>query len=133
MRGIHQHALHGLHLMRVISRQNHLADAMLMGRQHQRQRPANGHQPAVQGQFSQQQDVACIHRADLARGNDDRHGDRQVEGRALLAQIRRGQVHRHMAAGRGEAVIFHGGIHALTAFAHGGVRQANHGEGKLSA
>ncbi len=68
-----------------------------------------------------------------ARRGQDPQGDRQVEGRALLAEAGRPQVDGDAVAGEGQAGIPDGCAHALPALPHGGVRQAHRGEGREPA
>ncbi|MNT68640.1 hypothetical protein D3C72_2068900 [compost metagenome] len=64
----------------------------------------------------------------LAAGGQDAQRDGQVEAAGLLGQVGRCQVDGDAAVGEFVAAVEDGGAHALAAFAHAGVGQADDGE-----
>ncbi len=63
-----------------------------------------------------------------AGGNQDAHGDGQIQAGPRFAHAGRGQVHGDPAPGPREAARHQGGSHPVSRLAHGGVRQADHGQ-----
>jgi hypothetical protein len=61
-------------------------------------------------------------------GGQDADGDRQIEGRPLLANVRRSEVHGHRVARHAVAGIAHRRAHAIETLADGALRQPDHGE-----
>ena len=63
---------------------------------------------------------------DLASGNETgrrqhAEGDREVEGRAHLADVGRGEVDRHVTPRKFETGVPDGALHTVAALAHAGV------------
>ncbi len=90
------------------------------------QHPVDPPDVAVEGQFPE------IHRPHEGRllqdplGGQERESDGQIIDAALLAHVRRGQAHRHVAvAGKVVARVLHGGPDPLLGLLHGGVGQAH--------
>ncbi len=95
-----------------------------------RQRAPDLAHAAVQPELSGQRPVAQQPLGQLARGDEDRGGDRQVEARPGLAQVRgrkadRDPLQREVAAGVGDRRP-----HPLAALAHGRVGQPDDREGR---
>ena len=85
------------------------------------------HQP-VEGELAQEQGARDVGRG-LLGGEDDAHGDGQVVGRALLAQVGGGQVDGDALLGEVEAGVADGGAHPLLRLLDRRVGQADDGEG----
>ena len=84
---------------------------------------------AIQRQLANEEAVLQLVQPDLLRGRQNAHGNGQVIGRPLFAQVGRGQVHGNTLVGRKiQPTVFDGGVHPVAAFAHGGVGQAHQGE-----
>ena len=70
---------------------------------------------------------------ELAAGDQDAHGDRQVQTGSGLGDVRRGQVDGDALEGQREARVGQGRMDPLAAFAHGSVGQADRGERRQPA
>ena len=111
----------------VFGRNKQLGHARLLGGKGHGQGTGNGAQCAIQPKLTQK----CLVRlwlwdVLLRRQNADEH--RQVIQTAGLAHIGGSQVDGNMAGGPGAVQVFDGAAHPLTAFLHGGIRQAHHGK-----
>jgi len=91
-----------------------------------------GHRSAYRSQFTPQAQLSSAPDPvqpcgiQLPAGCQHGQGDRQVEGGAFLAQIRRGQVHDHPSEGHAQMAVADGCPHALSRFLDGCIRQAHH-------
>jgi hypothetical protein len=74
---------------------------------------------------------ACIQ--NLLCGSQNSHRDRQVEARALLAEVGRGEVYNHLLGGHTALRVLEGGANTLLALLHGIVGQAHKVEAYTSA
>ena len=89
------------------------------------QRTAHGHQPPVQRQLAQQHGLAQpMKRLRRARSQQSNR-DGQFKRRTFLFHIRRGQVDRHLAEGKGQATHGDGRADAVAAFLDGHAGQAD--------
>jgi hypothetical protein len=71
-------------------------------------------------------------RADLAGGQQDTEGDRQVESPAFFGKVRRRETYGDMARGECELGVGECCTDALLALLHDGCRQAHHTESRQS-
>ncbi len=99
-----------------------------------RERQGAGHraQCAVEAELAdgRQRPAAVAAVRGLPGGDEEREGDRQVEGRPLLAQVGGSQVHGHASGGELEGRVDDRRPHALAALLHGGVGQPHDAEGR---
>ena len=98
---------------------------------HHGQCTAHWAQQAGQSQFASQLVFGQFfgRNGDLAGGGEDAHGNRQIETAGFFGQIRRGEIDGDFFGGEVEAALDDGGAHAVAAFFHFGVGQADDIEG----
>jgi hypothetical protein len=92
------------------------------------QHPAHRLDLGVQGQLADHRERRVGGTVQRARGREDAQRDRQIEGRAFLADVGRGEIDGDAVVGEGEAGVADGRPHTLAAFPHRGVGQADGGE-----
>ncbi len=114
----------------VLPRQEQPPDPQLAATGGHRQSSLDRLEAAIQAQLAQQQVLGQPVLGQLAAGGEDPHRDRQVERRALLAAVGRGQVDGHPLEGEAEAQVADRRIDPLTAFAHRAIRQPDQGVGR---
>jgi hypothetical protein len=119
-------------LRRVLFRQDEHADAGGAGAQRDGQRAAHGAHAPVEREFAQGDGVGqAVERAQVAVRAQHPERDGQVEGRALLAHVGRGQVDRRLVEREEEAAVVDRSPYALARLAHGGVGQPDDGDGRV--
>ncbi len=128
---VHRHALDGARLPRVLSRDPDRPSPFPLRRRHDRQDAPHRAERPVERQLADE-DTLLDRRpsGDLPRGEQQRHRDRQVESGAFLSHVGRGEIHGDLSRREFIAAVPEGGQHALSALAHGRVRQAHDGEGR---
>ena len=94
----------------------------------QGQRPRDRPHGAVEPQLPEEAAARRGVRRHVAVGGEQAHGDGQVQPGALLADPRRGQVHRHPAQRPRQRRRQQRGAHPVAGLATGGVGQPDHGE-----
>src|SRR5437667_5612955 len=82
---------------------------------------------AIEAELAEDAPAGEVREAEVAEGGEEPEGDRQVEGRALLAHARGPEVDRHPALGVLEAAVAERRPDALGALADGAVREADGG------
>ena len=90
-----------------------LSRTMALRCQCERHRTAHRPQFTAQAQLSSAPDPLKLGRIQLAAGRQHGQGNGKVEGRTLLTQIRRSQVHDHPGEGHAQMAVADGGSHAL--------------------
>ena len=126
--GEHADALDEGSLRRVDARDDGAAVARVARGADHRQHAVGVAQQPLQREFAQQHRAAQV-RFDLAAAGEDADCDGQVVGGALLAEVGGGEVHGDALHGELAAGVADGGADALARFLHGGVGQADDGEG----
>ena len=111
----------------VFGRQKQLLHAVLHSGHRHGQNAGHGAQRAVQSQLSQKRPLTAGG-GQLALRGHDAHKHRQIVHRPGLAHVGGGQVDGDAAGGPLIVQVFDGAAHPLTAFLHGGIRQAHHGK-----
>ena len=98
----------------------------------QRDREHAAHRPdaAVERQLAHHERAIEPGRLHEAGGAEDADRHRQVEGRALLAELGRGEIYRDPIDRKLEAHVADRGPDAVAALPHGGIRKPNRGEGR---
>ena len=95
-----------------------------------REGPSDRARGTVEAHLSNYRDIAQPLGGHLAGGREQRGGQSKVEARARLAQVRRSQVDGDSLEGELPAGVDEGGPDALARLPHGGIRQADDGEGR---
>ena len=116
-----QDAAHGAHLA---------AERKLAG---QRRRPRIERTERGGGRFAGARAAEGAVEPHLPGREQDRHRDGQVEQRAVLVDVGRGEVHRDAAVVGAEARVGDGGGDAVVALAHRRVRQPDHDDLRVAA
>ena len=124
-RGKYLRALDAADLPGVLRGQQEALHAPLHHGDHHRQRAAHGPDAAVQRQLAEHAQAVQRLLVDHAHAAEYAQGDGQVEGGALLLQVRRGQVHDQPFRREAEAAVLHRRAHPFPGFLHRGVRQAD--------
>ena len=128
---MHLDALDQRRLRRIRVRHDHAALALPRGSHDRGQHPRHGPQPPVESEFADVdglRDRGGIHRS-FGRERGDR--DRDVEGRPVLGQTRRRQIHRQPAARQREPAVLARVVHALHRFAERFVGEPDDAELRL--
>ena len=118
------HAADQRRLARVILRDEGAAHPTLTGERDHREDTVEVAHRAVEAELADDHRIVEARAGiELAGGQEDAEGDRQVVGGAALAQVGRGEVDGDVAVGEAGAGIAQGGAHALLRLLDGGVRQ----------
>jgi len=80
---------------------------------------------AIEGELTDEEGILDPLRPNLLSSQEDAHGNGQVVGRALFAQVSRSQVDGKALVGVEEPGVLDGRPHALSGLLDSGVRQAN--------
>ena len=116
-------------LARVVGRHDESIHVALPQAQRHGQRTVYGAYGAVQRELAEKGKVRQPRGTYLLRGDENTQRDGQVKGAALLSSVSRREVDGNAPARPLKAAVAQGGQHALLAFAHGAVGQADDGEG----
>ena len=119
------HALHAGGLLRVVRGQQQPADAAAPRRNRHGERAAHADHAARQRELAHRGGAVQRLGVQHAAGCQNRQRDGQVVGRALLFDVRRGEVDCQAGHRERQAAGGHRRAHALAALLHGGVRQAD--------
>ncbi len=122
--GDHLDAVHKRSLCRVRLGDKNRVETPLARQAHHRQNAARVAHLALQRELAQK-DAACGRLRDLASGDEYPDRDREVIGRALLAKVGRGQVHRYALVGELVTRVLDGGAYPLPSLLHRGVAQTH--------
>jgi site-specific DNA recombinase len=117
-------------LGRVARRNEKPRDAAAPAVERHRQHAADRPDMSVERELAEGDRVLDETRLDDPRGREDAERHRQVEGRAFLAELGGGEVDRDAIHGEVEPRVPDRGAHAITALAHGRIRQAHRREGR---
>ncbi len=109
------------------------AALLLVGRHRRGQHAGHRRQPAIEAELAQRDEPGDLLARQHAHGDQQRHGDRQVEMAALLGDVGRRQVDGDAPGRQRQAERVEGGADPLAAFADRLVGQADHGEGDQAA
>ncbi len=86
-------------------------------------------QAAVEGDLAHEQHVGQVRQGEGPVGGQEPDGRGEVEGRAVLAQARGGEIHGDAAVPlEGDPAVAQGRADAGLALPHGGIGKAHHGE-----
>ena len=110
-------------LGRIVRRDNQPPQSRIAGAYGDREHAAHGLQRPVERQFAHKQRPLDRFGRDALHRRKDPHGDRQVEARTLLAEIRRSQAHDGLAARHPLPDVVEGGTDPLFALLHGIIGQ----------
>ena len=114
----HRHAVHHRRLGGVLQGHHHALGPRGLRPDRHRQDAGNRLDAAIQGQLPHHL-VARQHPGlDMSRRLQQAQGNRQVERRPRLAQVRRGEVHGDAPHREGKAAVRHGRLDAVAALAH---------------
>ena len=108
------------------------AEALAPRVQRDREHPAHRAHAAVERQLAHQERAIESARLHEAGGAEDAHRHRQIEGRALLAQVRRRQVHGDPVDRELEPRVADRGPNPVPALAHGRIRESHGCVGRQS-
>ncbi len=117
----------------VLGRDGDRLDATLARRLGDRQHPGHRAQRPVEGELADHRQRRPVREVELARGSQQRGGDRQVEAGARLAQAGRGEVGDDPAEREVEAAVDHRRPHPLARLAHRRVGEPDDGKGRQPA
>ena len=109
----------------VLGRNDQALDAGLRGGDGHRQDGAHRPRAAVQRQLAQDGHVVQAIPVDLLRSGQNAQRYWQIVGGAFFLEVGGGEVHHGAPVGKVKAGVFQRRAHAVAAFAHGRVRQAD--------
>ena len=124
----HRHAFDHRGLGGALQRHHHAVRPRFQSPDRHRQGAGNGLDAAIERQLAHHLIAGQHPGLDVPRRLQHPQGDRQIEGGARLAQVRRGQIHGDAPQREGEAAVGHGRLDAVAALAHRGVGQPHGGE-----
>ncbi len=107
----------------VAARHHQAAQSFAAGPHGERQHAPHGPQRTVERQLARKHRIGQRRGVDAPHRREDPHGDRQIETRALLAQVGRREVHHHLPARHPLARVLERRADALLALLHGIVRE----------
>ena len=90
------------------------------------QQPRDGAHRAVEGELAQKYRTLRIRPDELLARLEEAHRHREVERRALLLSVRRGEIDGDLPHREGETAVLDGGAHALARLLDGGVGKPHH-------
>ena len=124
----HAHARHHTGFGQILARQDERLEPRGARRKRDGQRPSNRPNRTFEPQLAEHRDPAQAGGRDLLRGGEDADRDRQVECRAVLANVGRGKIHRNPLERERVARVGQRGVHALPALLHRAEREADRDE-----
>lgn len=124
----HRQVVHQAAFTSVLRRQDQAVNIPITGRHRHRQHTANRLDATVQGEFPHVEIALGPLDGDHPGGGQQTDRHRQVEGRAILADIGRRQVNGDPAVGKIVAGVFDSGFDAVLAFLDRAFRQADRGK-----
>src|SRR2546428_799067 len=116
---------HAARFGRVLLRQDQRLDPRRARGEGHGERAAHRADRTFEPELAEHRDGAQTLFRDLLGGGQNTERDRQVECRAVLADVGRREVHRDALQGKGVAGVRERGVDSLTAFLHGTLRQSH--------
>ena len=129
---VNLHVLHHGGFRGIFERQHQLAQTFLPRHGGDGERAFDGPQAAIERQLAKKERAFQVVLQQRARGAQNPQRDGKIESRAFLLHVGGRQIHSDVLPGELQAAVVDGGPDALTAFAHGGVRQADGQEDALA-